>query len=162
MKDDDDNKIYGISQNPNTKDYIMVIQDRYCETCGEKYTDIEDKWCKPCQISYLKRNFTYWASRNEKIDNFIKEKQLEINYCNDEIFEWIPYNQFDNIKEISKDGFSTLFSAIWKNGQLNYDKSKKIYKRILRNQNQKVSLKCYNSQNITDEFFNEVQIFFIN
>ena len=88
--------------------------------------------------------------------------QLKINNHNDMMFEWIPYNQFNKIKEIGKDGFSTVFSAIWKNGQLNYNYYKKIYKRNLKNQNQKVSLKCYNSQNITDEFFNEVQNFFIN
>jgi len=159
--------MYGISQNSDTKEYIMILHnkyfekefEKYCVKCGKIYTDIQYKWCKPCQIDYLKTNLT---SGNEKIDNFIQEKQLEINNYDDVIFEWIPYNQFNNIKEISKDGFFTLYSAIWKNGQLNYDYYKKIYKRYLMNQNQKVSLKCYNSQNITDGFFNEVQNFFIN
>ena len=84
--------------------------------------------------------------------------QLKIKYY-DTIVEWIPYDQFDNIKEIRKDDFFTLFSAIWKNGSLYYDKYEKIYKR--NSKNQEVILKCYNSQNITDEFFNEVQNFFI-
>jgi len=26
-------KIYGISQNPNTRDYILVLQELYCEKC---------------------------------------------------------------------------------------------------------------------------------
>ena len=91
---------YGISQNPDTKDYIIVLQDEYCEKCSEEYTDIKKKWCKPCQIDYLKKNFTNWTSKNEKVDNFIQEMQLKINYYNNIIFEWIPYNQFDNIKEI--------------------------------------------------------------
>ncbi|CAB5187724.1 unnamed protein product [Rhizophagus irregularis] len=26
-------QIYGISQNPDTKDYTLVLQDGYCEAC---------------------------------------------------------------------------------------------------------------------------------
>ncbi|CAB4415933.1 unnamed protein product [Rhizophagus irregularis] len=32
---DDIPKIYGISQHPDTKDYIIVLQDGYCEKCDE-------------------------------------------------------------------------------------------------------------------------------
>ncbi len=104
----------------------------------------------------LKKNFTNWTSENKKVNDFIQEMQLKTNKHNDIIFEWIPYNQLNSIKEIGKDGFFTIYSAIWKDGLLEYDKYKEIYKRNLKNQNQKVSLKCYNLQNIMDEFFNEV------
>ena len=146
--------IYGISQNPDTKDYIMVLQDEYCEKCGEEFTNICYKWCKPCQTDYLKNNFTNWSSGNEKIDNYIQEMQLKIDNNYDTILEWIPYNQFDNVKEINKNDFSTVFSAIWKDGPLEYNRYKKLYKRNLKNQNQIVSLKCF--EDITDEFFNKV------
>ena len=132
----------------------MVIQDEYCEKCGEKYTDLLNKWCKPCQTDYLKNNFTNWSSGNEKIDNYIQKMQLKIDKYNDTILEWIPHNQFDNIKEINKNDFSTVFSAIWKDDPLKYNRYKKLYKRNLKNQNQIVSLKCF--EDITDEFFNEV------
>ena len=92
----------------------------------------------------------------EKINNFIQEFQLKINNHTDIIVEWISYNQFDNIKEIGKDDLFTIYSAIWKNGQLNYDKNKRMYKRNLKNQNEIVNLKSFNSQNITEEFFDEV------
>src|SRR5204863_147845 len=81
-------KIYGISQNPNTKDHI-IIQDIYC-------------------------------SRNKQIDNFIQEMQLKRSPHNDIVFGWIPYNQFDDIKEINKGDFATIHSAIWKDGPLLY------------------------------------------
>ena len=82
--------------------------------------------------------------------------QLKIKDRYNTIVEWIPYDQFDKIKELNKYGFTTLFSAIWKNGLLDYDGYMKIYER--NSKNQKVFLKCYNLQNITDElFFNEVQ-----
>ena len=80
--------------------------------------------------------------------------QLRIDEYDDVIVEWIPYNQFNDIKEIGKDGFATVYSAIWKDGQLDYNYDKKEKERI---PNKKVALKClYNSQNITNEFLNEV------
>ncbi|EXX65848.1 hypothetical protein RirG_129400 [Rhizophagus irregularis DAOM 197198w] len=80
--------------------------------------------------------------------------QLKINNHDDVIFEWIPYNQFNDIKRIGKGGFATVYSAIWKDGLLKYDINKAQY---VRNSNTKVALKyLYNSQNITSEFLHEV------
>ena len=87
----------------------MVLQNEhfetYCEKCYKVYTNIDYKWCKPCKINYLKSNFTSWTSGNEKINNFIQQKQLKIDRYNDVVFEWIPYNQFYNIKKSNKDNF---------------------------------------------------------
>jgi hypothetical protein len=77
--------------------------------------------------------------------------QLEINRPYDIIFEWIPYNQFINIKEIDKGGFATIYSATWKDGPLSYDNYE--YTRVRK---QVVLKQLYNSQNITIEFLNEV------
>ena len=132
----------------------MVLQDGFCNKCGKQYTNLIRHWCKPCQINNLKGNFTNWTSGNEKINNFIQEMQLKIDRYNDIVFEWIPYNQFSDIKEIGKGGFATVYSAIWKDGQLIYDEDNDEY---TRNSNYKVALKClHNSQNITNEFLNEV------
>jgi len=81
-------KIYGISQNPDTNDYILV-----------------------------QNNFT-WPSGNEKIDDFIQEMQLNNNRYNNIVLEWIPYNQFNIIEEIREGGIATVYSAIWKDGPL--------------------------------------------
>ena len=48
--------------------------------------------------------------------------QLEINEWDDIVVEWIPYNQFTDIKEIRKGDFETVYSAIWKDGPLHYYK----------------------------------------
>ena len=83
--------------------------------------------------------------------------QLKINQINDTVFEWIPYNQFSDIKEIGKGGFATVYSAIWKDGQLEYNKDNAEYVRKSYNANKNVALKClHNSQNITNKFLNEV------
>src|SRR5437868_6651444 len=92
-------EIYGISQDPDTKDYIMILQDGYCEKCGKTYTDEWHEWCKPCQINDLKKKFANWTSGDEKLDNFIQEMQLKINEWHDITFEWIPYDQF-NVNDI--------------------------------------------------------------
>ena len=97
---------------------------------------------------------------DKKIDDFIQEMQLKRSSHNDIIFEWIPYNQFNNIEEIGKGDFATIYLAIWKDGPLDYNFNEEKYER---NSSIKVVLKCiHNSQNITNEFLNEVWNFFIN
>ena len=61
-------KVYGISQNPNTKDYIMVhdyAEDKkykiQCEKCSKQHMSLafaKEKWCLSCQINYLNINKT--------------------------------------------------------------------------------------------------------
>ena len=94
------------------------------------------------------------TSGNKKIDELIQEMQLQINNKKDIIFEWIPYNQFDNIEEIGKGGFAIVYSAVWKDGPLYYNDDGMEY---LRKSDKKFALKClHNSQNISSEFLNEV------
>jgi hypothetical protein len=147
-------KICGISQSPDTKDYIIILKNDYCKKCGEIYTDIYYKWCKLCKISNLKQDFANWTSGNEKIDDFIQKMQLKIENYYDIIIEWIPYNQFNNIKNIYKGDFTTINSATWRNGLLKFNFEEK---KQLRESNKKVTLKYLNNyQNDINKFLNEV------
>jgi hypothetical protein len=123
----------------------------------EKYTNIMYKWCKPCHINHLKKNFETWTSGNKKIDGFIQKMQLEIDNIQDMIFEWIPYNQFYKVKNMgstSGDDTATIYSAIWKNGPLYYNYSKN---ELIRKSNKKITLKClHNSRSTINEFINKV------
>jgi hypothetical protein len=123
----------------------MVFPGKYyCKKCGEKYFDYINELCKPC---FIKNNI----SGNEIIDNLIQEVQLKIDANYKKIFEWIPYNQFNNIKKTGKRDFDKLYSAIWKDGPLIY------YDSSYRKQNEIVTLRCFNNlQNVTNEFLNEV------
>ncbi|PKY52481.1 hypothetical protein RhiirA4_470130 [Rhizophagus irregularis] len=142
--------LYGISQNSDTKDYILVLRNKYCNECSKCFIDEFGLWCKSCQINDFEKNFTNWTSGNEIINNLIQEMQSKINSYNDIVFEWVPFNQFINIKEIGEGGFAKVYLAIWKDGPLQYNV---INHRYARNQNKKVALKClYNSQHITSEF----------
>ncbi|GBC13661.2 kinase-like domain-containing protein [Rhizophagus irregularis DAOM 181602=DAOM 197198] len=143
---------YGVTLNPNTNDFILVLQSKYyCENCRKKYNnkfEIDNKSCVSCQTNH----------ENKKINDLIQEIKLSIDHSSSKsnlIFEWIPYDQFDNIKEIGKGGFSTVYSAIWKNGLLLHE-----YSSWKRKPNTKVALKrLHNSQNFLDEFINEVKAY---
>jgi hypothetical protein len=114
--------MYGISQNPDTNDFILV-----------------------------QKNFT-WLSGNEKIDNFIQEMQFDIKNYDDVVFEWIPYNQLNEIKETGKYNSKTIYLAIWKDGPLHYR-----FGKYTRDSNKKVALKyLQNSQNNIELLINEV------
>jgi hypothetical protein len=71
---------------------------------------------------------------------------------NNEIFEWIPYNQFDEIKETGKNNSIAVYSATWKDGPLYYH-----FGKYTRDSNKEVTLKCLqNSQNAIKPLVNEV------
>src|SRR5436190_23969746 len=91
-----------------------------CKNCGVESIYFWSSWCETCQLSNFKTNFKNWTSENEKID-IIQTAQLKIEKFEDIVFEWIPYNQFDNVEEIDKGDFATVYSAIWKDGPLYYD-----------------------------------------
>jgi hypothetical protein len=90
----------------------------------------------------------YWTSGNKIIDNLIQEMLI-----NNTIFEWIPYNQFDEIIKTGKNNSITVYSAIWKDGPFYYGNFNE-YKRY---SNKEVALKCLqNSQNNIEILISEV------
>ncbi|GES82301.1 kinase-like domain-containing protein [Rhizophagus clarus] len=137
----DKKKVYGISKNPDTKEYLMVFRNCFCD---------DYKWCEPCKID----DFANWTSGNEKIDNYIQEMQLKIESDVSKMVKWIPYNQFKNITEISKSNSASMHSAIWLNVLLKYKRKKA---------NKEVTLKClYNSQNMITELLTEAKSYSID
>uniref|UniRef100_U9US63 Uncharacterized protein n=1 Tax=Rhizophagus irregularis (strain DAOM 181602 / DAOM 197198 / MUCL 43194) TaxID=747089 RepID=U9US63_RHIID len=98
---------------------------------------------------------------NEKIDNFIQEKQLEINNSRNIVFEWIPYyNKFLDIKEVDKDDFSTVYLAKWEDGPLEWNNNSRKYIRNLKESELKLKY-SHNLQNVV-EFLNKVKIYSTN
>jgi hypothetical protein len=122
--------VYGISQDQDTKDYVLVFNnayfEMYCANCGKIYTNKQKKWCKPCQIRNLKNNCINENGRNKQINNLIQKMRLKISDPNDIVFEWIPYNQ---LEKIIKNHSLTLYLAIWKNGPLYWNSKNKEYVR---------------------------------
>ncbi|CAB5336752.1 unnamed protein product [Rhizophagus irregularis] len=85
---------------------------------------------------------------NNKISDLIQEMKLNIDHNSSDsgmIFEWIPYDQFNDIKEIGKGGFSTVYSVIWNDGLLTYcniGPGMSLDYKWKRESNTKVALKC--------------------
>ena len=123
-----------------------------CPICNRYNTDWT--WCQSCDPKLLTEG---WTSGNETLDELIKSIQLkatEYHYSNH--LQWIPYNDLTNIEKIGEGGFETISKATWLNGYKRTDGNKR------RSEDRTVALKkLHNSQNISDEFLNEVIILLI-
>jgi hypothetical protein len=122
-----------------------------CPTCYRYNTDYS--WCQSCNPKLLTEG---WTSGNETLEELIKSTQLKAKYYNNHHYlQWIPYNDLTNIEKIGEGGFATISKATWLNGCKDAD-----YKNERTSEDRTVALKkLHNSQNISDEFLNEVNYF---
>src|SRR5437762_3378105 len=89
-------------------------EKRICENCNQEC--LATLYCELCVRNYLKANFSNWTSGNDKIDNLIQECQIK-TLMPEKIIEWIPYNNLQNIKYLTKGGCSEIYTASWINGR---------------------------------------------
>src|SRR5436305_7730517 len=77
-------------------------------------------WCKECVPSCLIEG---WTSGNSEIDHFIKDTiyNAKGNYC-PLFLEWVPFDRFEDIKQIGEGGFAKVYSAKWIDGRSKYYK----------------------------------------
>ncbi|RGB24796.1 hypothetical protein C1646_772594 [Rhizophagus diaphanus] len=138
-------KFYGITQDPKTKNYMIVY---ICKKCKDT-----------CYTEYFQQNFKNWTSGNNDIDKFIQDVQTSYCYTNN-VLEWIPYNKFYDIKYIAKGGFGKVYKAKWIDGCIDkWDNKHQNWER--KDQNMFVALKNLdNSKNITLKFMNEIILHF--
>src|SRR4051812_14484251 len=109
---------------------------RICENCQLECLAI--LYCEHCVRNYLKAKFSNWTSGNSNIDDLIRECQMK-TFSPDMIFEWIPYSNLQNVKYLTKGGFSEIYTADWISGYYQRWDSKEqqlkrcgIYKVILK------------------------------
>ena len=85
-------------------------------------------WCKECVPSCIIEG---WTSGNSEIDNFIKDTiynakertHYDINYKAHKcplFLEWVPFDRFEDVKQIGEGGFAKVYSAKWIDGQAKY------------------------------------------
>ncbi|RHZ64815.1 hypothetical protein Glove_320g19 [Diversispora epigaea] len=86
---------------------------KICPECNQKHTGY---WCRPCNSKHFQNDFTNWTSRNDKIDEFIQDAQLNADFW--KLIEWIPYDRFKDVKQIGKGGFGTIHYARWIDGPI--------------------------------------------
>jgi hypothetical protein len=119
-----------------------------CGECNEPGTG--EYWCQPCNAKRFKENFKNWTSGNKDIDKLIQDSQLNaVHYKN--CFEWIPYENFQNVTYITKGGFGKIYLAEWTEGHIWYWDIEN--QKWHRHNNYKIALKSIdNSSEISTEF----------
>ena len=125
---------------------------RICENCNQEC--LATLYCEYCVRNYLKANFSNWTSGNDDIDSLIQKCQLETLMPNT-ITEWIPYNNLQNIKYLTKGGCSEIYTAVWIDGRYKEWDSKN--QQLTRIRKRKVILKkLENVENANQRWFEEV------
>ena len=86
---------------------------RTCENCKQEC--LATLYCEICVQNYLITKFSSWTSGNSDVDNLIQNCQME-SFVPNMIIEWIPYNNLQNIKYLTKGGCSEIYTADWIDG----------------------------------------------
>ncbi|GES80142.1 kinase-like domain-containing protein [Rhizophagus clarus] len=127
-----DEKAEAIKYLDETYDRNKVLNNsgtkRICENCNKEC--LATLYCEYCVRNYLQENFKNWSSGNDDIDDLIQKCQMEsLGPAN--IVEWIPYSNLDNVKYLTKGGFSDIYTANWINGYYReWDSKKQQLKRL--------------------------------
>ncbi|CAG8479956.1 6249_t:CDS:2 [Paraglomus occultum] len=72
-------------------------------------------WCQHCMIKEFRDKFSSWTSGNEFMDAFIRRTQMRAKNSH-AYAEWIPFEEFEDVKFIGLGGFGTVYEAVWKTG----------------------------------------------
>ncbi|GES90126.1 kinase-like domain-containing protein [Rhizophagus clarus] len=100
---------------------------RICNDCEEEC--LATLYCEYCVRNYLKQKFSYWTSGNNDVNDLIQKCQME-SLAPNKIVEWIPYKNIQNIKYLTRGGFSEIYTAEWIGGQYyEWDSIKQQLKR---------------------------------
>src|SRR5688572_11318005 len=103
-------------------------EKRICENCSQEC--LATLYCEYCVRNYLKAKFSNWTSGNDDIDNLIQKCQME-TFDPNGIVEWIPYNNLQNIKYLTKGGCSEIYTAHWIGGRYDeWDSKEQQLKRF--------------------------------
>jgi hypothetical protein len=123
-------------------------------------------WCKECVPScIIEEIIEGWTSGNSEIDNFIKDTiynaKLRHNILSSKyhpiFLEWVPFDRFEDIKQIGEGGFAKVYSANWIDGQAIYKRQDNGSWKKSSSLSKIVALKRLNgSQNMSDDYLNEV------
>src|ERR1051325_5447690 len=154
---------------PLKKTYFELImfkqiksQLNHHENC---YQPENDKvWCRECVPSCIIEG---WTSENSEIDEFIKDTIYNAKERSDDddfghyplFLEWVPFDRFEDIKQIGEGGFAKVYSAKWIDGQAEYEKQDDGSWKKLEPESKIVALKGLNgSQSISADYLNEVYL----
>ncbi|CAB4377352.1 unnamed protein product [Rhizophagus irregularis] len=118
----DSNKINKYEEMVKDNKYEEMIRNEKLDrrlmygSCLLCYKELEvGDWCKFCETKKFERNFKNWTSGYPKIDQLIRESQLNAIDSLD-YFEWINYDEIIDIEYITEGGFGKIFKGVWTKG----------------------------------------------
>ncbi|CAB4443324.1 unnamed protein product [Rhizophagus irregularis] len=133
------------------------------KNCYKSDDPLYTLWCKKCVPHYIIEG---WTSRNNDIDEFIKDTIYNARLIYDNnikakyplFLEWVPFDRFENIKQIGKGGFAKVYSATWIDNKVKYFRQNDGSWKKGESKPIKVALKKLNeSQNISVDYLNEIK-----
>ncbi|GBC05439.1 hypothetical protein RclHR1_06220012 [Rhizophagus clarus] len=134
--------------------FIIYTGCRYCLTTNVIFGIRNRSQCKNCKRifniditnifsrNYIINDFVLIFKRNDTNSNSLKLMRYLYNSMIKCLIEWIPYSQFKDLRKIGEGGFSIIYKATWSDG---------IRDTVV------ALKKLYNSQNISNYFFNEIK-----
>src|SRR5579859_5165103 len=75
-----------------------------------------DPWCKECVPRKLVEG---WTSGNYDIDELIKDTIYNAKSSR-KFLKWVPFDRFEDVKQIGEGGFAKVYSATWIDGRAYY------------------------------------------
>ncbi|EXX55694.1 Tpk2p [Rhizophagus irregularis DAOM 197198w] len=152
-----DEKTYAIKVLNKNYDKNKIMNNsgtrRTCENCNQEC--LATLYCEYCIQNYLKVNFSNWTSGNNNIDNLIQNFQIT-TLMPDNIIEWIPYNNFQNIEYLTEGGFSEIYAADWIDGR--YEEWDSKEQKLIKIGKRKVILKVLGNVESADQrWFEEAE-----
>ncbi|CAJ0839298.1 10616_t:CDS:2 [Entrophospora sp. SA101] len=133
---------------------VVVNKGNDSSSCQhiKKYLD-SDGWCKQCSLKNNK-----WTSGNFHVDEFIMKTQKKSCKWTDSFLEWIPFENFQNLKKIGDGHFSTVYCATWMDGKRIKSTNKSV---CARSAPITVALKSIkNSANISEKYVQELENYY--
>src|SRR5688572_1264790 len=88
-----------------------------CTQCNQRIINYPNQLCRrqflpPSQRTCSVVNKFENKSGNLKLDEFIRETQLNSEFC-DDFIEWIPHSNIKNIKFLTNGGNSKVYCGTW-------------------------------------------------
>ena len=155
LTNDEKTEAIGILNNSYDRNKVLFNSGtkRICENCNQEC--LATLYCELCVRNYLIANFSNWTSGNDNIDNLIQECQMKTLEPKS-VVEWIPYNNLENIKYLTKGGCSEIYTANWIGGAYNeWDSKEKQLIRIYKSRSV-VLKRLENAESANQSWLDEV------
>ncbi|GBB95705.1 hypothetical protein RclHR1_00260010 [Rhizophagus clarus] len=128
----EDEKQVAINKLNKDHDHFTILfnsgEGRLCENCYHECLAMS--YCEYCLRNYLESKFSDWTSGNIDIDSLIQKCQMG-SCAPNMIVGWIPYDKLENIRFLTKVGFSEIYTADWIDGCYNeWDPREKELKKF--------------------------------